>query len=355
MRKERTGTPAERAEAWDVLEREQVTRQTSGFHNQGWLKDRKDQFRAADYGWHEQFDHEERLRYAAATPLQVVALDGIENDLEGMSLAQATASGLSKEAFFQFREENKGTTLNPNAPPWREPRGKERGPKGKGGGKNKGASKLSVRLTPPPPRATGKAGKGSTVPAPEVTGKGKGKPSSKAKEGKGKGKPSSKDKAKAKGKDGKTVSRSDISPPLAKGKPKGDGKVQSKGKMSSAPATPPEVTVEVSDVSNLAENAQGSVGALDSAAPVENTQTPAMSDKGKGRQRVRPRKIPAANAEACRFFEQGWCRYSYACKYRHGDEAVRTSVEQNEKDDGERHRTWTLLDATRSPRSDTDN
>ena len=352
MRKELTGTPAEQAEAWDALEKEQVTRQTSGFHNQGWLKDRKDQFRAADYGWHEEFDHEERLRYAAATPLQVSAFDGIENDLEGMSLAQATASGLSKEAFYQFREENKGTTLNPNAPPWREPRGNERGPKGKGGGKNKGASKLSVRLTPPPPQATGKAGKGSTVPTP--TGKGKGKPSSKdtTPTGKGKGKPSGKDKAKAKGKDGKTVSRSEISPPLAKGKPKGDGEVQSKGKMSSAPATPPEVSVEVSDTTNLAENAQGSVGVSDSAAPAENTQTPAMSEKGKGRQRVRPRKIPAANAEACRFFAQGWCRYSYACKYRHGDEAVRSSVEQNEEDGGERHRTWNLLDATRSPRSD---
>ena len=143
MRKERTGTPAERADAWSVLEREQITRQTCGFHNQGWLKDRKDQFRQDDLGWHEQFDNDERLRFNTTTPLQVQAFAGIENDQDGMSLEQATASGLSKEAFYQFREENRGTALNPNAPPWRDPRGNERAQKGKLGGKGSQGNQFS--------------------------------------------------------------------------------------------------------------------------------------------------------------------------------------------------------------------
>ena len=136
------------------------------------------------------------------------------------------------------------------------------------------------------------------------------------------------------GKDSETVSRAPVTPSMVspevpgaspsggKDKTKAKGKEKDSETVSRAPVTTPLVSPEVPGASPSGENV---------LAPTirPDEETGASSSKGKGKQRVRPRRVPVADAEACRFFVKGWCRYSVACKYRHGDEPVKSAIKKD--------------------------
>ena len=92
--------------------------------------------------WHEELDDQERIRLTVATPMQLMIADGVQDDLDGVSVEHATPFGLSQEAYYQLRGQSRGTDLNPAAPPWRATLENERVLESENKGKGKRKKKV---------------------------------------------------------------------------------------------------------------------------------------------------------------------------------------------------------------------